>query len=159
MSMTQPAFRNDNFSSGISNNSNHKNYNNNINNNIIIIRNTQPGVSSADGERIVAAYTECMGTGINAAVARMLESFLQTHTVEQLLDAIERTAFAPRPSPAYLRAVLRNYDTSRPCPVSKPWWQQNPALNYTQREYRDDDFDDSVFLKECERLGIQKPTP
>lgn len=143
MSMTQHAYSIDNFLSGKSYNTTHKNNNNNI----IIINNTQPGVSSENAEKIVSAYVECMGVGITAPVARMLESFLQSHSVDQLLDAIERTAFAPRPSPAYLRAVLRNYDTSRPRQVSKPWWQQNPALNYNQREWRDEDFTNN-FLEE-----------
>ena len=159
MSATAISHYPDNFSTALSNNPNNNpnnNINNKNNNNIIIIRNTEPGVSEDDAQRIVSAYVDAIGSGITAQVARMLESFLQTHTVEHLLAAIERTSWAPRPSPQYLRAVLRNYDTYQyNRPQQQQWWQQNPALQYDQREYRDEDFSNAAFLQEVARLRAE----
>ena len=61
-----------------------------------------------------------------------------------VLEAIQITSFAPRPSAAYLRAVLRNWIrdgvSHRRQPQQSSWWQ-NPALKYEQREYRNEDFE------------------
>ena len=82
------------------------NYYNNYN------KNTEPGVfvlSSTDAARICKAYSDGIGQ-INGIVAHMIESFLQQGlTVDDIIMAIEETAFAPRPSAAYLRAILRNW--------------------------------------------------
>lgn len=125
------------------------------NNNIIIIKDTAPGVSinPEDGNRIIQAYTENIGPSINAPVARLIEEFIASgHTVDHVIDAIERTGFAPRPSPAYLRAVLRNYDQPRQQQPS-PWYKQNPALMYQQRDYSDtDDFGQNDWLLEAVKL-------
>ena len=129
----------------------------NNNNNIIIIRDTHPGVSinPEDGNRIIAAYVENIGPAINAPVARLIEDFIKAgHTVDHVIDAIERTGFAPRPSPAYLRAVLRNYDQPRQQP--SPWYKQNPALNYQQRQYSDADFSGDDFIEEAKRYIEQR---
>lgn len=128
------------------------NYNNNNN------RHTEPGVciSAEDGERIAHAYLGAIGP-LNAFTARMIEDAIkQGLTVDNILAAIEQTAFAPRPSPAYLRAILRSWaahgvSTPRRQP-SASWWNQgiNPALKYEQREYRNKDFEDDSYIRIAE---------
>ena len=123
-------------------------YNNNYNN-----RHTEPGVSinREAGERIVQAYTQAVGP-MNYYVAQEIESAIrQGLTVANVLEAIQITSFAPRPSAAYLRAVLRNWIrdgvSHRRQPQQSSWWKQNPALNYEQREYKNEDFEDDSFLE------------
>ena len=120
---------------------NYNYYNNNYNN-----RHTEPGVSinREAGERIVQAYTQAVGP-MNYYVAQEIESAIrQGLTVANVLEAIQITSFAPRPSAAYLRAVLRNWIrdgvSHRRQPQQSSWWQ-NPALKYEQREYRNEDFE------------------
>lgn len=96
------------------------------------------------GERIVQAFTQAVGP-MNYFVAQEIESAIrQGLTVANVLEAIQITSFAPRPSAAYLRAVLRNWIrdgvSHRRQPQQSSWWQ-NPALKYEQREYRNEDFE------------------
>lgn len=107
---------------------------------------TEPGVSinREAGERIVQAFTQAVGP-MNYFVAQEIESAIrQGLTVANVLEAIQITSFAPRPSAAYLRAVLRNWIrdgvSHRRQPQQSSWWQ-NPALKYEQREYRNEDFE------------------
>lgn len=126
---------------------NYNNYNN---------RHTEPGVciSAEDGERIAHAYLGAIGP-LNAFTARMIEDAIkQGLTVDNILAAIEHTAFAPRPSAAYLRAILRSWAAHGvSAPRNQPaasWWNQrtkNSALNYEQREYRNEDFEDDSFIE------------
>lgn len=125
---------------------NYNNYNN---------RHTEPGVciSAEDGERIAHAYLGAIGP-LNAFTARMIEDAIkQGLTVDNILAAIEQTAFAPRPSAAYLRAILRSWAAHGvSAPRNQPsasWWSQsiNPALKYEQREYRNEDFEDDSFIE------------
>lgn len=116
-------------------------------------RHTEPGVSinREAGERIVQAYTQAVGP-MNYYVAQEIESAIrQGLTVANVLEAIQITSFAPRPSAAYLRAVLRNWIrdgvSHRRQPQQSSWWKQNPALNYEQREYKNEDFEDDSFLE------------
>ena len=109
-------------------------------------RHTEPGVSinREAGERIVQAFTQAIGP-MNYFVAQEIESAIQQGlTVANVLEAIQITSFAPRPSAAYLRAVLRNWIrdgvSHRRQPQQSSWWQ-NPALQYEQREYRNEDFE------------------
>jgi hypothetical protein len=137
------------------------NNNNKYNNNIIIISDTHPGVSISpeDGERIVTAYTANIAPQLTAAVAAMIEEHIARGlTVDDVLDAINRTGFAPRPSPAYLRAVLRNYN-QKPLPqkVQSPqWWQKNPALDYAQRDYSGQTFEDDSFMDDARAYLAEK---
>ncbi len=149
-------------------NKNLKKFQKTSNNNIIniIINHTEPGVciTPEDGKRIIEAYGMNIAPQISPAVARMIEDFIAAgHTVDHVIDAIERTGFAPRPSPQYLRAVLRNYDQPRPETQPTPWYRQqtnamsywqrtNPALQYEQHEYRDEDFDGDAFMEEARRM-------
>lgn len=109
-------------------------------------RHTEPGVSinREAGQRIVQAFTQAVGP-MNYYVAQEIESAIrQGLTVANVLEAIQITSFAPRPSAAYLRAVLRNWIrdgvSHRRQPQQSSWWQ-NPALKYEQREYRNEDFE------------------
>ena len=115
---------------------------------------TEPGVSinREAGERIVQAYTQAVGP-MNYFVAQEIEKAVQQGlTVANVLEAIQITSFAPRPSAAYLRAVLRNWirdgvSHRQQAPQKSSWWKQNPALNYEQREYKNEDFEDDSFLE------------
>ena len=120
---------------------NYNYYYNNYNN-----RHTEPGVSinREAGERIVQAFTQAVGP-MNYFIAQEIEKAIQQGlTVANVLEAIQITSFAPRPSAAYLRAVLRNWIrdgvSHRRQPQQSSWWQ-NPALKYEQREYRNEDFE------------------
>jgi len=95
-------------------NNNIRSINNNNNNNNI---NTEPGVlfdgngSRLDSDtldQIVTAYQDAIGQPLNSFTAKMIKDYLAILPYWEIIDAIEVTAFAPRPSPAYLRAVLRN---------------------------------------------------
>lgn len=147
----------------------HKEYNynnNNYNNNYNI--DTQPGVfiiSAEDADRIVDAYAASIGV-MNGTVAAMIESAVKHGlTVDNILAAINETAFAPRPSAAYLRAILRNWlkngVTARAAaPAAPSWWQHsNPALQYQQREYKNDEFDGDAFMAEARKLMKGDPKP
>lgn len=112
-------------------------HNNNNNNNNYNNRHTEPGVciSAEDGELIVQAYSGCIGP-LNMAVANMIEHAIKSGlSVDDVLCAIEETAFAPRPSAAYLRAILRNWIQyghagakarhASQADQQQQWWQQN----------------------------------
>lgn len=66
--------------------------------------------------------------------------------------AIDDTMMAPRPSWAYLAAIFRRCDLENIKTMAE-WTQskerykagKNPALNYAQRHYTEDDFDESFF--------------
>lgn len=63
-----------------------------------------------EGERILEAYTDNVSDTMTQAVARMIEGAYQAGlTVDEIVMAIEETGFAPRPSPRYLKAILRNW--------------------------------------------------
>ena len=57
-------------------------------------------------ERIRDAYTDNIGP-MTGAVARMIETAIDHGlTVKEVIEAIEETGFAPRPSPWYLKKIL-----------------------------------------------------
>ena len=74
--------------------------------------NTDPGVSclsAYDLESIQAAYMDVLGD-LNPYKGRcIIDASKHGVTVSAILDAIEQTALAPRPSHAYLAAILRRY--------------------------------------------------
>ena len=86
------------------------------------------------GERIREAYIENVCDRMTAAAAKIIEDAYQAGmTIEQIIMAIEDTGLAPRPSPAYLRAILQEWAR---CGVAvsrstrevskcnaKPWWR------------------------------------
>lgn len=142
----------------------YNNYNNNYNNH------TEPGVfmiTADDAERICKAYNSAIGV-LNGTVAAMIESAVKGGlTVDNIIQAINETAFAPRPSAAYLRAILRNWlkngvscGNNRAASPAGSWWQRsNPALQYQQREYNNDDFDGDAFMQEARRMMKGDPKP
>jgi len=72
---------------------------------------TEPGVftSPMDLEKIRQAYKEILGD-LNVFKAHDIEIALSKHLqVSAILDAIEQTALAPRPSHVYFRAILERY--------------------------------------------------
>ena len=85
-------------------------------------------------QRIAQAYRENISTTITKAAAGIIEQAL-THGMEPntIILAIEETGLASRPSPYYLRAVLRNWAEwgvicSRAREKSgiteaRPWWK------------------------------------
>lgn len=97
-------------------------------------KHTGPGVSEEMMIRIGKAYMQNVARQITAAAARVIEDGLREFDPDTVLLAIEETGLAPKPSPAYLRAILRNWkEKGVSARVQKPWWQ-NPALQCEQRE-------------------------
>lgn len=133
-------------------------------------------------EQIRQMYVDAIGP-LNAIKARDIERAMTDGlTVTAILDAIEQTAYAPRPSHAYLRAVLRRYiaegvhtaeDAERTreayraqraatgrerstwydAPASGRGQRPNPALDYAQREYKDEDYGDGFFFDVVKEYG------
>lgn len=69
-----------------------------------------------DGERILEAYTDNVAETMTLAVARMIEgAFDAGLTVDEIILAIEETGLAPRPSPRYLKAILKNWMANGRC--------------------------------------------
>lgn len=73
---------------------------------------TDPGVfclPPQDLEAIRTYYNSILGP-LNMAKAAVIERAIQAGvTASAILDALEQTALAPRPSHAYLTAILRRY--------------------------------------------------
>ena len=99
-------------------------------------RTTEPGVFPLpleDMERIAAEYRENIGP-LNGGAARMIEQGLRETmcTADDMIYAIHETALAPRPSAAYLRAILRRWaHTGVDAPEERNsegrWWQAQYA--------------------------------
>lgn len=74
---------------------------------------TRPGVcllNPQDLEDIRISYKSSLGMELTATVAAYIERCLRAGMqAEVVVDAIERTGWARRPSPFYLRAILRRY--------------------------------------------------
>ena len=73
---------------------------------------TQPGVSWNDDklEAIARKYEEIMGYAINGTIGHYLRRcMIAGMDAYVVLDAIERTGWARKPSPYYLRAILERY--------------------------------------------------
>ena len=72
---------------------------------------TEPGVlcTPVELEQIRTVYEDVIGR-LNMVKARDIEEALRAGvTAEGIVDALEQTAMAPRPSHYYLRAILRRY--------------------------------------------------
>ena len=75
------------------------------------IANTHPGVllEPFEWEQIRQGYEMLLGA-LNAYRARDIEIAVENHLeVSAILDALEQTALAPRPSHSYFRAILMRY--------------------------------------------------
>lgn len=145
-------------------------------------RRVQP--SPMDLEQIRQLYVDVLGP-LNAIKARDIEQAMGAGvTASAILDALEQTALAPRPTHAYLRAVLRRYaaegvttaeDAERSREAYRAqraaagrerttWYdaparpeRRNPALDYAQREYRDEDFGENFFI-DLDKYGEEGQT-
>lgn len=121
--------------------------------------------TATEMEEIRQGYVDAIGP-INATKARDIETAMEAGVqASAILDAIEQTGLAPRPSHYYLRAILRRYaaegiTTTEDAERSRgdfrtrraaagrdraEWWQ-NPALNYAQREYREEDYGEDWYI-------------
>ena len=121
---------------------------------------TEPGVciTPEDLERIRVRYEQMVGVGLTYFAAQVIEgAFKAGICPEAVLLAIDSTGAARNPSAQYLRAILNRWeragirtpedvmrDQSAHDGAKSKWWVQqspvNPALNYAQNHYTDDDF-------------------
>ena len=105
------------------------------------------------------AYVTYVGQPMTAMVAHEVEAALADGMRPSVvIEAAKVTGDAPRPTPYYMRAVLRRwirdgiltddalaadkaaFEQQQAAAPSKAWWQQtNPALRYEQRSIPDDD--------------------
>ena len=105
------------------------------------------------------AYVTYVGQPMTAMVAREVEAALaEGMRPSVVIEAARVTGDAPRPTPYYMRAVLRRwirdgiltddalaadkaaFEQQQAAAPNKAWWQQtNPALRYNQRPIPDDD--------------------
>lgn len=105
------------------------------------------------------AYVTYVGQPMTAMVAHEIEAALAGGMRPSVvIEAAKVTGDAPRPTPYYMRAVLRRwlrdgvltddalaadkaaFEQQQAAAPSKAWWQQtNPALRYEQRSIPDDD--------------------
>lgn len=104
---------------------NHNNYN-------YYYSDTHPGVrvlSREDAQTILEAYIDNVNeNGMTGAVAKEIEhAYQQGLSVEEIVLACEETGFAPRPSAAYLREILRRWAISGVTVI------KNPVGNNLQR--------------------------
>lgn len=127
------------------------------------IYNTVPGVclcSPSDLEDIRIAYNQNIGE-LTAPVAHYIETCIRGGMEPAVIrEAIERTGWAPRPTPFYLRAILQRFQrdevrtmkdvereqVNRQQRRENAGWFVNPAQNYQQRTYKEQDFGDDFFV-------------
>ena len=120
---------------------------------------TAPGeciCSPSDLEDIRIAYNQNIGE-MTAPVAYFVEKCIKGGMEPAVIrEAIERTGWAPRPTPFYLRAILQRFQREgvrtmadvereqierrqrRECAT----WFKNPALDYSQRDWSNQVFTD-----------------
>ena len=73
---------------------------------------TVPGVfcNADDLQAIKEAYQGCIGCNISVTIAHYIENLLANGMQpEVILNAIQETGWARRPSPQYMRAILERY--------------------------------------------------
>ena len=105
------------------------------------------------------SYVTYVGQPMTAMVAHEVEAALaEGMRPSVVIEAARVTGDAPRPTPYYMRAVLRRwlrdgiltddalaadkaaFEQQQAAAPSKAWWQQtNPALRYDQRPIPDDE--------------------
>ena len=120
---------------------------------------TEPGeciCSPSELEDIRIAYNQNIGE-MTAPVAYFVEKCIKGGMEPAVIrEAIERTGWAPRPTPFYLRAILQRFQREgvrtmadvereqierrqrRECAT----WFKNPALDYQQRDWSNQVFTD-----------------
>ena len=122
----------------------------------------QDGIIAPDDLMAIRdAYVTYVGQPMTAMVAHEVEAALADGMRPSVvIEAAKVTGDAPRPTPYYLRAVLRRwlrdgiltddalaadraaYEQQRASMPDIAWWQSNPALRYDQRP---NVYDDSLF--------------
>lgn len=118
-----------------------------------------PFITPDDLMAIRDAYVAYVGQPMTAMVAREVEAALADGMRPSVvIEAAKVTGDAPRPTPYYMRAVLRRwirdsiltddalaadraaFEQQQAATPNKAWWQQtNPALRYDQRPIPNDD--------------------
>lgn len=106
-------------------------------------------------------YTQMFRRSIPAVVQRdIAERIRDGMSPDVIRAAMDETQTAPRPSWAYCRAILRRCDienikTLADWTDSKTRFQQskNPALNYEQRHYTEDEFGEDYFIDVVSEYG------
>lgn len=99
-------------------------------------------------------YTQSFRRYIPYVVQREIAERIKAGMSSDVIRAaMDETQTAPRPSWAYTHAILRRCDlegikTLEDWKTSKQRYEsaKNPALNYQQREYHDDDFGEDFFV-------------
>ena len=120
----------------------------------------QDGIITPDDLMAIRdAYVTYVGQPMTAMVAHEIEAALAGGMRPSVvIEAAKTTGDAPRPTPYYMRAVLRRwlrdgiltddalaadkaaFEQQQAAAPNKAWWQQtNPALRYNQRPIPDDD--------------------
>ena len=119
----------------------------------------QDGIITPDDLMAIRdAYVTYIGQPMTAMVAHEVEAALADGMRPSVvIEAARVTGDAPRPTPYYMRAVLRRwlrdgiltddalaadkaaYEQQRAAMPDRAWWQSNPALRYDQRPIPDDD--------------------
>ena len=89
------------------------NYNNNYNDSSTQNRGIKEPLNTTidpeEAQRLKQVYSDVLGR-MTRPVAYMILGYLRTGlTVDNVIDAINLTAFAPRPSAAYLNGILHNW--------------------------------------------------
>ena len=106
-------------------------------------------------------YTQSFRRHIPIVVQRdIAERIRAGMSADVIRVAIDETQMAPRPSWAYTHAILRRCDiegikTLEDWRASKQRYEstKNPALQYQQREYHEDDFDEAFFFDVVAEYG------
>lgn len=137
--------------------------------------NGQDGIITPDDLMAIRdAYVTYVGQPMTAMVAHEVEAALdEGMRPSVVIEAAKTTGDAPRPTPYYMRAVLRRwlrdgiltddalaadraaYEQQRASMPDIAWWQSNPALRYDQRPIPDDD---SLFT-DLSALSIRETRP
>lgn len=101
-------------------------------------------------EYYARAFNRSPAPGIQRELATRIRDGMSADVIRA---AIDDTMMAPRPSWAYMTAILRRCDlegirTLAEWNTSKERYQasKNPALNYQQRDYTEDEFGDDFFI-------------
>ena len=123
-------------------------------------------LNALEMETIRQAYVDALGD-LNVFKARDIEAAISEGLeASAILDALEQTAMAARPSHYYLRAILRRYaaegiHTSAEAEAARAQfrarraaahqaagaaWYKNPALDYTQRSYAGESYDAGCYV-------------
>lgn len=107
-------------------------------------------------------YAESFRRSITPIIQRQIADWIKAGITGEVIHmAIDETQMAPRPSWAYCAAILRRCE--RDGIKTMEDWQQdkarysaryNPAMNYEQHRYTDDDYGPDFFVDLEQKYGI-----